>query len=75
MINNLKGHEVTLITPNHKGEIKEPINDQAIIKRIDIDSSSKAAKVNRSFIDKKSLFSLKAKKYLKNLKPINPLRN
>ncbi|HLC86645.1 glycosyltransferase family 4 protein [Candidatus Woesearchaeota archaeon] len=65
LVNNLKNHEVTLITPNHKGEIKEPINKNLILKKVDL--SYKEAKVNRSFIDKKTLFSLKAKKLIKTL--------
>lgn len=65
LINNLKNHEVTLITPDHKGEIKEYINPNLKIKKVDL--NSKEAKVNRSFIDKKSLFSMKAKKLIKSL--------
>lgn len=67
LINNLKNHEITLITPNHQGEIKEEIkNNNLELKKVDV-LSNKNAKVNKSFIDKKSLFSLKTRKLLKRI--------
>ncbi len=66
LLNNLNKHEITLITADHKGSIKEEINSNIKIIKLDTSSSSESS-VNRSFIDKKSLFSMKARKYLKNI--------
>ena len=62
-----KNHDVTIIMPNHPGSTKEVIDKNIKFIKIDSMTTSKAAKVNRSFIDKKTLFSLGARKLLKKI--------
>ena len=62
-----KNHDVTIIMPNHPGSTNEVIDKNIKFIKIDSMTTSKAAKVNRSFIDKKTLFSLGARKLLKKI--------
>ena len=68
LIKNLKKHDVTVITPYFGlGEREEQI-DKVKIKRIDVKGLSfLPSKVNKSFIDKKHLFGLTLRNYLKNI--------
>ncbi len=71
LVKSLKKHNVTVLTPNHSGKDSSEQIENATIKRISLSSFtlinkfSGQAKVNRSFIDKKTLFSLKAKRYIR----------
>jgi len=76
LVKSLKGHNVTLLTPNHSGRDQNPeLPDNVEIKRIPTFSLlTGQATANRRFIDKKTLFALKVKNYIKeniNLKDYN----
>jgi len=62
LIKSLKNHEVTLLTAAH-GESES--DNECTVKKVDI--GFKASKVNRSFIDKKTLFAFKLRKFMRNL--------
>lgn len=62
LIKHLEGHDITLITAAHGySELEKEIN----VKKIDI--GFRASKVNRSFLDKKTIFAFKLRKYLKSI--------
>ena len=65
------GHEVTVITPNHSGKDSEEKIEGATVKRVPISSLqflnkfTGKNKVNRSFLDKKTLFARALKDFIK----------
>ncbi len=68
LVKNLKNHEVTVITPYHGLGEKHEKTGNITVNRIDVVGLRfLPSKVNRSFIDKRLLFALTLKKYLKTL--------
>ncbi|MFA4887491.1 MAG: glycosyltransferase family 4 protein [Candidatus Nanoarchaeia archaeon] len=65
------GHHVTILTPNHSGQDGMENVEGATVKRVDvsgiqlINKFMGQAKTNRSFLDKKTLFALALKNYIK----------
>src|SRR3989344_6130733 len=65
------GHNVTILTPNHSGNDSTEKVEGVTVKRVDvsdiqlINKFTGQAKTNRSFLDKKTLFALALKNYIK----------
>jgi glycosyltransferase involved in cell wall biosynthesis len=78
LIKNLKNHRVTFITPKHGDTQEFEQAGNLTIIRLPVAGTRKVAKVNVSLIDKKTLFSIKANKYIKgkiNLKEYDLLHS